>query len=301
LFINLEYDTILIDEAQDLPNFIFDMLPEITKQKYSLFVSNGPGQEQYSNIDGTTKPQRLVELMMNERNVTVLRRKFRSAPAPFLIAQAFFECVPNQEAGIKFLEKNLKILEDNPSQLAMEFENYERNQEFVIEIVPHSDFYKDLLREIVLREVNLLADRGNPLNLLISIGNSQGSYQTLVEVLKELQVPYTDYYPKGPIRRQSSDLVKITTHVNSRGLTSDAVLILDFERVQTWIEEMISRKELFPKREPFVNTVNNLGYVVLSRAKRRTIIVLDPSRQNESTNFLLKIYYWIKQNTNNLI
>ena len=293
LFQNLEFDTILIDEAQDLPNLVFDILPEITKSNYSLFVAHGPGQEQYSNSDRTLKPQKLVEYMMHDHNVTKLKRKLRNAPAPFLIAQSFFEHVPDQVAGINFLENKTKNFVDDQTQLSLEFEEFEERQEFVVEIIPHSDFYRDILNEVISRELNILEERNNPLNLLISVGNSYSSYKLVLEVLRDLQVQFMDLIPDSN-RRQPSDLVKITTHINSRGLTSETVLILDFERIQTWIEEKVEKHK--SENTPFVNSINNLGYVALSRAKRRTVLLLDPSRQNETTLFLLKMYYWMKQN-----
>ena len=44
-FKQLEYDTILIDESQDLEYAVFEMLKYITKKNYSLFISYGQGQD----------------------------------------------------------------------------------------------------------------------------------------------------------------------------------------------------------------------------------------------------------------
>jgi hypothetical protein len=120
-----------------------------------------------------------------------------------------------------------------------------------------------------------------------------GSYKLLIDTLKDLQIPYTDYVPDVD-RRKPSDLVRITTHINSRGLTADTVLLLDFEYISTWIKKKKDEKKIDNNINNFVNSINNLGYVALSRARQKTVVLIDTSRQNEITDFLQKIYYWLK-------
>ena len=86
--------------------------------------------------------------------------------------------------------------------------------------------------------------------------------------------------------------IKICTLNNSRGLSANFVLILDFEECQNWVEK---RKK---GRADFRATTKNLGYITLSRAKKSSIILLDFTKINDSCNFLIKTDAWIKNKLN---
>ena len=92
--------------------------------------------------------------------------------------------------------------------------------------------------------------------------------------------------------REISTNIKICTLNNSRGLSANFVLILDFEECQNWVEK---RKK---GRADFRATTKNLGYITLSRAKKSSIILLDFTKINDSCNFLIKTDAWIKNKLN---
>ena len=117
------------------------------------------------------------------------------------------------------------------------------------------------------------------------------SYSDILKILNELKAPYTDYV-NSDNRREISTNIKICTLNNSRGLSANFVLILDFEECQNWVEK--TKKS----RAGLRATTKNLGYITLSRAKKSSIILLDFTKINDSCNFLIKTDAWIKDKLN---
>jgi hypothetical protein len=115
------------------------------------------------------------------------------------------------------------------------------------------------------------------------IGNS---YSDVLKILEELNAPYTDYVLPDN-RKEISNNIKISTLNNSRGLSANFLLVLDFEECQNFVEK---RKKLSADFSP---TTRNLGYITLSRSKKTSIILLDATKINDSCNFLIKTLTWI--------
>ena len=295
-FRQLEYDTILIDESQDLEYAVFEMLKHITKKNYSLFISYGKGQELYNQDQEVSPAPFLKELMQNNENVITLNRPFRSSRAPFFVAQSFYTHAPDFEKGVDFLKKFSDAKQCVEPELALEFSIPPTPDEIEIQYYLNEEMRYSVVKEkikYILKKIN-----NNYEDFMILVGpesssniKNGSSYSDILKILHELEAPYTDYVPNEK-RREISTNVKICTLNNSRGLSANFVLILDFEECQNWVEK---RKK---GRADFRATTKNLGYITLSRAKKSSIILLDFTKINDSCNFLIKTDAWIKDKLN---
>lgn len=297
-FKNLEYETILVDEAQDLQNVAFSMLKFISKSDSSIYVSYGEGQEVFKKPDETSPPSWLKKQLENTNNVTTLRRSFRNATLPFTIAQSFWENALDEEKNNKWINK---IFDSKPTPnllLPIEFEIPNHLQEFKIEYCPFKEVQKEILYRIILEEYKKLEQKNKKNDLLIIVGNNKHSLQDVHYVLGKLSYEYKDLTLEEN-KRTPTDLIKITTQINSRGLTAETVILLDFEQTYNWIEQ---KRIYFEQTLNLINKdnksnfefnvkINNLGYICLSRAKSKTIVLINTSLQNIATNFLINSYY----------
>jgi len=290
-FKQLEYDTILIDESQDLEYAVFEMLKYITKKNYSLFISYGQGQELYSRPQEVSPSPFLKNLMQNSENIIRLNRPFRSSKAPFLVAQSFYENAPNFEKSVVWLEKYTDNKQFVEPELALEFSIPPTPDEIEIQYYLNDEmrysFVKDKIKYI-LKKIDY-----NYEDLMILVGPESlkykkfgNSYSDVLKILEELNAPYTDYVLSDN-RKEISNNIKISTLNNSRGLSANFLLVLDFEECQNFIEK---RKKLSADFSP---TTRNLGYITLSRSKKTSIILLDATKINDSCNFLIKTLTWI--------
>jgi superfamily I DNA and RNA helicase len=85
-----EYDTVCIDEAQDLPEFAFRLIEWHTKPSVEWFLAHGPGQELY----GTEVAPFMADLLAaaeKDKRIEQLNRVYRTAHVDFLVAQGVFE------------------------------------------------------------------------------------------------------------------------------------------------------------------------------------------------------------------
>jgi nucleoside-triphosphatase THEP1 len=290
-FKQLEYDTILIDESQDLEYAVFEMLKYITKKNYSLFISYGQGQELYSRPQEVSPSPFLKNLMQSNENIIRLNRPFRSSKAPFLVAQSFYDNAPNFEKGVAWLEKYTDTKQFVEPELALEFSIPPTPDEIEIQYYPNSEIRYSLIKDKIKYILKKIDNNYEDLMILVgpeSFGNRNNgnSYSDTLKILNELKAPYTDYVVDNNRREISTNII-ISTLNNSRGLSSNFVLILDFEECENWVEK---------KKKGLVNfgpTTRNLGYITLSRSKKSSIILLDATKINDSCNFLIKSLAWI--------
>ena len=290
-FKQLEYDTILIDESQDLEYAVFEMLKYITKKNYSLFISYGQGQELYSRPQEVSPSPFLKNLMHNNENIIRLNRPFRSSKAPFLVAQSFYDNAPNFEKGVAWLEKYTDTKQFVEPELALEFSIPPTPDEIEIQYYPNGEIRYSLIKDKIKYILKKIDNNYEDLMILVgpeSFGNRNNgnSYSDILKILNELKAPYTDYVVDNNRREISTNII-VSTLNNSRGLSSNFVLILDFEECENWVEK---------KKKGLVNfgpTTRNLGYITLSRSKKSSIILLDATKINDSCNFLIKSLTWI--------
>lgn len=285
-FRNLEYDTILIDESQDLPYAAFEMLKHIKKSDASIFISFGNGQELFKRKGEKIPAPWLSSFLEKEENVTFLRRSFRNSALPFRLAQSFWENALDVEKNNLWIDKKFDLNPNPENTLPIEFDVVNKFQDFIIEYCPNKEFQKEILYQLISKEIKYLENINKPNDLLIIVGNqtSKNSIEDVIAVLNKLEIAHTNL-TLVENRRIPTDLVKIITQINSRGLTAEVVIVLDFHEIINWTKlKKIQDSE-------FDVSINNLGYICLSRAKSKTILLVNTEFQNEATNFVMKSYY----------
>lgn len=292
-FRNLEYDTVLIDESQDLPIATFEMLKYVVKDTASVYVSYGQGQELFHMGDEVSPAPWLKNLLEVDDCRTMLRRSFRNSALPFRLAQSFWENALDLVKNKEWIDSKFNQEPTPEMLLPIDFEPPYSNNDVQIEFTPNKEIGRSILKRIIYEEIQDLKNRGFENDLLIVVGSNslKSSKNILISCLTELKLNFKDL-TINENKRIPTDLIRIVTHVNSRGLTSSTVLILDFEEIQNWVE----LKKM--NNEKFRVTVNNLGYICLSRAKAKTIILINNEYQNLATDFVSGSYFDLVEKMN---
>lgn len=285
-FRNLEYDTVLIDESQDLPIVAFEMLKYIVKNTASVYVSYGPGQELFHMGNEVSPAPWLKKFLEIDKCRTTLRRSFRNSALPFRLAQSFWENALDLVKNKEWIDSKFSQEPTPELLLPIEFEPPYSKNDVLIEFTPNKEIGTSVLKRILHDETQNLKKRGLENDLLILVGSNslRNSKEVLINCLTDLKLNFKDL-TINENKRIPTDLIRIVTHVNSRGLTASTVIILDFEEIHNWVES----KKL--SDDKFRVTVNNLGYICLSRAKNKTIILLNNEFQNLATNFVTTSYF----------
>ena len=89
-----EYDTVCIDEAQDLPEFALRLINWHAKPNAEWFLAHGPGQELYGTEVAPFMAD-LLESATTDKRIEQLNRVYRTAHVDFLVAQGVFEQAPS--------------------------------------------------------------------------------------------------------------------------------------------------------------------------------------------------------------
>jgi len=250
------YDTVVIDEGQDVPFWTKSLVDLLTTPESSILTAFGRGQHLYGDSEGS-----LLELGLARRE---LRRNFRNTRLLFRFAQTFFE------SGLRAERIPSVIARFSSSDLddAVLFER-EMGQPIKIATV---DGLFDIQREerlsAVLRAAfeDLQRSKADPIQLLILVPKEKGrEHQMVIRCLEDLGYEFNDYADSSKRRtipRRSA--ARVSTFHSARGLEAERVLVFGFTRLRSVAhggDEMAA----------------NLAYVVLSRAARMCSIFFDSS------------------------
>jgi hypothetical protein len=195
-----KYDTLLIDEAQDMKTWALEMLKLHTNADSTICVAFGAGQELYGGNSDWLKRFRENAADFH------LRRNFRNTRPVFQAAQVFFEAALDAgriaKAVGRFAEKRQKGLEQ-----PLLFDRPEGNLPSIVYIDDSSPsnlsdtdpFYPNVLRECMIEEYSRLIreqlDRleGDEklLDLLVLVPSESGMERKwAVEALVKEAIPY---------------------------------------------------------------------------------------------------------------
>lgn len=278
------YDTVLIDEAQDMEDWALRMLEHLGRSDATICIAVGRGQELYG------ARSRWLSAYWNTSQIKELRRNFRNTKPVFKLAQTFYETNLKQEHVTGFLAKfkggaysETEILFDREDGLPTmlyyindaALDEYDaENDSFILvqrDGVVVSQ-YQRIIKE-QLEEMSKLREQGSfdeyPMDLLILVPSKGGQErQWAVDALNALSedVDYIDY-TREENRRQIArrDAVRLCTFHSARGVEGTRVVAFGFENVQD-----LAKK---------TNTdLPNLGYVVLSRSMFEMLTVFRKSR-----------------------
>ncbi|UUW92897.1 nuclease-related domain-containing DEAD/DEAH box helicase [Pimelobacter simplex] len=111
------FETICVDEAQDMPQEHFDFLRVLAADDAEWFLADGPGQELYGPANKTGEAPPFVQQARAEGSVETLRRNYRNKTANFLFAQAVYEHAPNTDEIAGWVAKHPLRSGPNPDAM----------------------------------------------------------------------------------------------------------------------------------------------------------------------------------------
>jgi hypothetical protein len=277
------YDTVCVDESQDLSEWAFDNIKLVVKDDGHWFLADGPGQELYS--EGTPAPlllkaresaqqfDSLVKLTTSRRAATAALQIARSvrdlAPSKERIANWYSTRAIQRRSGQGTLDLDLEAVPDPTELIDVRFWSYPLGKEQCFEDVV-ADLLWRLEREKKPRDLAILVARTSkdPLNL-----------KTVRRVLDRMGVPYLDQTVEANKSVVLPDEhVRLVSYSSARGIEASRVLLLDlgyaFWNPKTKEEGDVSRAML---------------YVALTRGRLGTTVLCAPVEQKAAyVDFLVE-------------
>jgi len=272
------YDTVLLDEAQDLTDWMVRLAELHLKDGGTFAIGVGTGQELYNR--GTS--ERLTTVMQDAEEFR-LRRNFRNTKETFQAAFVAYES-KLQRTGIKSAAEKFRTDITERTQGVL-FERKEGRFP-ILEPVPteslktedrSSPFFADMEQELLANKyAELIADQlqqldgeGHPIDLLILVPKEESVEATAArEALRSINQEFFDLTQEDSRRAVvPSTAVRLCTFHSSRGVEGHRVLILGFARLLKLCESMAIPPE-------------QLAYIVLSRSVFETVIAVRSEEWN---------------------
>jgi len=278
-----KFDTILVDEAQDLTINQIKVLRMLSKDEATVVFSNGKGQEIYKDRDFNSKE---IEKLFNlKSNASDIKQNFRNSKPVFDLANIVYECDFNEDQLDKYFEqansirffkeiefviehlKVPKIINVDDSSLDIEQEKYtqKRNENLVSEYYKIIDQYLDVAQ----------------LDILILTPDREGIDTQIVREVLELikkrkKIDYVDYtIEENRSTISKKNTLRFCTYHSSKGLEADTVIVFGFDKIKNICDRLDIKS-------------NYLGYIALSRAITDLVIVSRNSLKNFIIAFLIK-------------
>ena len=254
------YDTLLLDEAQDLKDYVGPLISAITLENTNIVIGVGIGQDLYQD----SAPDWL-DSFMNESDVCELEQVYRTTAQTFQAAQIVCEAFTSNEEievvakrvlagkchGMHEAVRPLRNIGRPPAIRRYKVETRLRNENADIHTAGIQTQVQAIIAELEAPEKNsdilfLLPTRKSP------------SYTALRTALENIEIPYIDFTDKANRDTTARDhQVRISTFHSCRGVEASIVVLLDLERLT---ERKNARQQL---------------YIGLTRAVRLAI-VLEP-------------------------
>lgn len=288
------YDTVLVDEAQDMSDWQLTLIEMHAKKEASFLVARGDGQELYNHDQGAADWLKAFET--KGATAERLTQNFRNTKNCFLGAQCFYSYYPGGKADLHALVG--KLLKS--ARLGVQGDlGFEREGGEVIDLVPILDddvdyqdgyFQGEVMaakyKEIVEAELDDLLSDGNcsPLDLLVLVPNSEGARtiwlrEAVAQLAKQKTLEYVDLTQEEQRRVCPTDrTVRLCTFHSSRGLEAQRVIVFGLESLDRLCNDIGA--------DPA-----KLGFVILSRALFLTKVFAPASviERAQSTSFLRAI------------
>jgi len=290
------YDTIIIDEAQDCSENIFQALQLVSRPNASWFIAYGFGQEiDNFSSDGSAAAPWLKNWLKNAETQT-LRRSFRNSTRAFLISQAFWEKYPDFESAKNWVK--VKIKNQNKSGIPLELNLGLTTAKNDFKIASLGLNYKNSVKNLLLENIEESRKDNKSGDLLLVVAfprqnakeNELSSYNDVLAVANEIShetgIEVFDLIP-GDNRRKVTKLesIRIAHYLIVRGLSASNVILFDFDVLQHWCDD-----DLKNKRPPF----RNLGNIALSRSKASTTIAVKSNYNSTAIDFIQKLLNYVR-------
>jgi hypothetical protein len=290
------YDTIIIDEAQDCSENIFQALQLVSRPNASWFIGYGAGQE-INNItsDGSATAPWLHEWFKTaERNT--LRRSFRNSTRAFLMSQAFWEKYPDLDNAKKWILEKIKNQKTGNNELELDLGLLKIKNDFKITTLGTD--YRKSIKNLLLENLEdaRSSERGGDLLLAVAYprsnpkDNEYSSYNDVLavanELVQEIGIQVFDLYPEDNRRKVTTlESIRIANYQIIRGLSASHVILFDLDTLEHWCDDNQSYS-----RPPF----RNYGNIALSRSKVSTVIAVRPEVKSSTVDFLQNLLNYIR-------
>lgn len=280
------YDTILIDEAQDLPNWAFDMALLQSDKTTTILIATDGGQELYSSkgdslevsseaellraFKKNARPVECRDVFRNTERIAKLALLFQRADGDVEKVQA--EALRLQSASSAMLLLRFKRPGGNPPSLVALDDNE-------LESIPeNSPFYQDLRDDIRTKQyAEIIADQQRQLHddqrlmdiLVLVPDHNCDERRWAFAALSQLKLDFLDYTDKAKRRFiPQPHLVRLCTFHSSRGIEGQKVIVFGLEKLPTVAK--------YAKA-----SATKLGSIVLTRTSIDLTVVYRPLLQSK--------------------
>lgn len=254
------YDTVLLDEAQDLKDYVGHLLEAITLENTNIVIGVGIGQDLYQD-----SPPAWLNTFMNVSDVCELEKVYRTTAQIFQAAQIVCEAFTSNEEievvakrvlagkchGMHEEVRPLRSIGRPPAIRRYKVETRLRSETADM----HTAGIKTQL-EAIIAELEAPEQHSDILILIPS--KKSPTYTALLTALQNLEISFIDFTLKANRDTTARDhQVRLSTFHSCRGVEASIVVLLDLERLT---ERKNARQQL---------------YIGLTRAVRLAI-VLEP-------------------------
>lgn len=280
-----KFDTILIDEAQDLDDVAIQFIMKLLSNDGSFFVSYGNGQELYLRSEPTQ-----MNKIIAEADLRQLRRNFRQSANSFLVGQSFYEQSPSIEAGKAWIEEKIAISENAkkpntaiPTPLDV-FKVEPKNGDDLVSILSYSEWPKTWVTHAAALEINRLMKRSTSIGQIPDVmvlfpDDKSQTRRRVIEYLEHQEIPFIDLVDAQNRRTTAPEgHVRLSTYHSARGLTARHVIVCDFES--------LDNKTSWNENQKLQRT---LGNIILSRASEETVVLSNQDALSPHAQFIKSI------------
>lgn len=280
-----QYDTILIDESQDLSEALFQLLEKLARPTASWFIAYGKGQEIW--LHNKENPAPWLKTWMEKAEKRKLKRSFRNSTRAFLMAQNFWENFPNVSKSESWLSKKLELTISNDEEWELNLDLPTDANDFKVVRLASNEEKKNSVKDLLLSAIEdaRKADRGRDLLIGVSGESSdfKSSYSLIIEVLgdisKDLKINVLDLV--SPTNRRAipeAGSIRVVRLQNLRGISASHVLLFDLCNLETWCNDKSGSSK---------GSIQNYGYIALSRSRASTIVAIDVESESNIDKFIV--------------
>jgi hypothetical protein len=254
------YDTVLMDEAQDLKDYVGQLLETITRDNTSIAIGVGIGQDLYLDAMSVW-----LRAFMEENETSELEKVYRTTAQTFQAAQIVCEAFSSNEKievvarrvlagkchGMHEEVRPLRNIGRPPAVRRYKVDVHLQNDT--------ADMHAAGIRTQIEAIIGELEPQEKYSDILFLIPSKKSpTYVALVTALATLGIPFIDFTVKANRDTTARDhQVRISTFHSCRGVEAGIAVLLDLERLA---ERKNARQQL---------------YIGLTRAVRLAI-VLEP-------------------------
>lgn len=275
------YDTVCIDEAQDLASDAFDNIQLVTTSDARWFLADGPGQEIYSDETPAPLLTRARARAKELNTVVKLTTSRRAATAAAQIARSVRDVAPSSDRIPAWYSTRAIQRRSKQTTLDLEIEPIPDPTELIDLKFWEAPPGKEAAFEAVVSSIlGRLHQERRPQDLAILVARTRKDHvnlETVRRVLDRMDVPYLDQtVPENKSMVLPEGHVRLVSYSSARGIEASRVLLLDLGYA-FWEAKSVAEAE----------RSRALLYVALTRGRLGTTVLCAPvERERPYVKFL---------------